>query len=138
MSLDNPTKQELGRRFAFYLGFEPGPRGPDDGVDGWFEHNGRRHHFQSKLSGQTLGKDEARLYYSDIKTHHVDVSVMLAGVGYKQTFRERLFGHDDLASVRIHLLSLNDLFDQTPVFSDAATDTPALARLADLDWNSYK
>ena len=34
LASSNRTKQALGQRFAFLLGFEPGPLGPDDGVDG--------------------------------------------------------------------------------------------------------
>ena len=37
LNASNPTKQELGRRFAYFLGFTPGPRGPDDGIDGLIE-----------------------------------------------------------------------------------------------------
>jgi hypothetical protein len=97
INVSNPTKQELGRRFAYFLGFTPGPRGPDDGVDGLIEEDNLKVHFQSKLSQHELGKDEAREYYSDIKFHEVDMSIMLAGVGYKNTFHERLFGHNDIA-----------------------------------------
>ena len=92
--LDSASKQELGRRFAHHLGLIPGPRGPDDGIDGYLPVTGGAIiHFQSKLSSVELDKDDARKYYADIKFHHASSSVMLAGVGYKHTFCQRLFGY---------------------------------------------
>jgi len=61
LNTNNPTKQELGRRFAYFLGFTPGPRGPDDGIDGLIEENGLKIHFQSKLSANKLNVNEAKI-----------------------------------------------------------------------------
>jgi hypothetical protein len=113
VSADNATKQTLGQRFAKHLGMTPGPAGPDDGIDGITVHEGRTVHFQCKLRSTPLDKDDARAYYSDLMYHAAAVSIMLAGVGYKDTFRERLFGHPDIGKVRIHLLTLQDLFEET-------------------------
>jgi len=137
LSTSNPTKQELGRRFAYFLRFTPGPRGPDDGVDGLIDAGHIKIHFQSKLSGNELDKDEARKYYSDIKFHGVDSSIMLAGVGYKKTFRERLFGHNDIEPVKIHLLTLYDLFCETEAYEKAIQDLPKLIQLQEVDWLNY-
>jgi hypothetical protein len=103
LSASSPTKQELGRRFAYFLGFTPGPKGPNDGIDGLIEDNGLKIHFQSKLSANKLGVDEAKKYYSNIIIHKANMSIMLAGVGYTKPFRERLFAHSDISSVTIHL-----------------------------------
>lgn len=124
------TKQELGQRFAEYLGLSPGPLGPDDGVDGLGWQGGRKIHFQCKLRSTDLDKDDARLYYSDLKFHAVQVSVMLAGVGYTEPFRQRLFGHPDIQDIRIHLLTLWDLFGETRSYQDALKDLPRLSCLA--------
>ncbi len=132
LSSDNATKQQLGQRFAAHLELTPGPLGPDDGVDGSALVQGRMIHFQSKLRSTPLDKDVARLYYSDVKYHRATVSVMLAGLGYKQTFQERLFGHPHLEAVRIHLLTLEDVFRETPAYRLAMADMPALAGLAPL------
>ncbi|NER32485.1 MAG: restriction endonuclease [Oscillatoria sp. SIO1A7] len=129
LNADPATKQDLGRRFAKHLGLTPGPRGSDDGIDGVLFYNGRKIHFQSKLKGERLDKDEARLYYSDLKYHKVDVSIMLAGIGYKDTFRERLFGHDGISNVTIHLLTLRDIFEETSSFQSALKDLPPLEEL---------
>jgi len=132
------AKQELGRRFAYFLSFTPGPRGPDDGVDGLIEQTNLKIHFQSKLSRYELGKDEARKYYSDIKFHGINISIMLAGVGYKSTFRERLLGHNDIAQVKIHLLTLYDLFCETPIYHAAKQDLPHIIKLQEVNWSSYQ
>lgn len=129
LQTENDSKQRLGQRFADCLRLIPGPEGPDDGVDGSTHFAGRKIHFQSKLSRKPLDKDEARKYYSDIKYHRADVSIMLSGVGYKETFIERLYGHPDIESVVIHLLTLQDLFEKTEAFQNALGDLPPLENL---------
>jgi hypothetical protein len=124
------TKKELGQRFARFLGLEPGPPGSDGGVDGkGILPDGRKLHFQCKLESEALDVDEARKYYSDLKFHGFQVSVMLAGVGFKDTFRERLFGHPDVDQIRIHLLTLADLFGESPEYHAALQGLPGLAGL---------
>jgi hypothetical protein len=130
LGADNATKQALGQRFAKHLGLTPGPGGPDDGIDGSGVHLGRKVHFQCKLRKDPLDRDEARTYYSDLMYHAAEVSVMLAGEGYKNTFKERLFGHPDIGKVRIHLLTLQDLFEESPAYRAALQDMPALEGLA--------
>lgn len=129
---DNATKQALGQRFAQHLGLAPGPAGPDDGIDGSGVHEGRTVHFQCKLRSTPLDKDDARLYYSDLKVHGAAVSVMLAGVGYKDTFRERLFAHPDIQAVHIHLLTLQDVFEETPAYRAALQEMPRLQGLVEV------
>jgi hypothetical protein len=126
---ENISKQRLGQRFAECLRLTPGPSGPDDGVDSSTIFLGKKIHFQSKLSTMPLSKDNAREYYSDIKYHMADISIMLAGIGYKETFLERLFGHPDINSVIIHLLTLQDLFERSNKFQNALKDLPTLENL---------
>jgi hypothetical protein len=129
LSADNATKQLIGQRFAAHLGLTPGKGGPDDGVDGSGMHNGLKIHFQCKLRATPLDRDDARLYYSDLKFHGVQVSVMLAGVDFKDTFRERLLGHPDINTIKIHLLTMHDLFQETAAYQAALQDMPQLAGL---------
>ncbi len=136
-SLDNHSKQEIGRRFAYRLGFNPGPRGPDDGIDGEFSYNGSFCHFQSKLSRMPLDKDEARKYYSDIKAHNAEWSIMLSARGFKDTFYSRLDMHTDLCREKIHLLSLVDIFTHSELFIKALNDVPPLVNIATIDWNGF-
>jgi hypothetical protein len=128
---DSGAKQDLGRRFAAHLGLHPGPRGADDGIDGLVEHHGRRIHFQCKLTSEELDVDEARKYYSDLIYHGVDVSILLSGIGFKDTFRARLFGHRGMDEIRIHLLTLRDMFEESPSFVEAVRDLPPLLDMAD-------
>lgn len=128
VNLDNATKQVIGQRFARHMGLKPGPLGPDDGIDGEGISNGQKVHFQCKLRDEPLDKDDAREYYSDLKLHQVAISVMLAGRGYKETFKQRLFGHADIGTIRIHLLTLADLFGETPAYQAALKDMPQLAQ----------
>jgi len=129
LQAENDSKQRLGQRLADCFHLNPGPLGPDDGVDGSTNFEGRIIHFQSKLSQKPLDKDEARKYYSDIKYHGADVSIMLSGVGYKETFKERLYGHPAIDGVVIHLLSLQDVFEETEKFKSALKDLPPLEKL---------
>ncbi len=127
LSADNATKQELGRRFAAHLGLTPGPRGADDGVDGFGVIGGRKIHFQCRLRSRPVDKDDARTFYSDLKYHKAELGVFLAGVGYKEPFLERLFGHPDISEVRI--LTLWDLFEETAAYRAALGEMPALGGL---------
>ena len=122
----NASKQKLGQRMAVYLGLEPGPKGSDDGIDGFGEKNNKKIHFQSKLRNVKLDRDEARKYFSDIIYHKADVSIILSGVGFKDTFRERLFGHKEIENVEIYLLELRDIFKKTDSFVDACKSLPDL------------
>src|SRR5262249_23645663 len=76
------------------------------------------------LTRYELDIDEARKYYSDIVYHAVDVSILLSATGYKDTFRERLFGHPGIAHIRVHLLTLRDMFEESPIFVEAVKDLP--------------
>lgn len=130
VAADNATKQELGQRFARGLGLVPGPRGPDDGIDGSVNHNGKKVHFQCRLRSLPLDVDDARRYYSDLMFHHVDISIMLAGVGYKDTFRDKLFGHPGIEQVRVHLLTLADVFEESAAYRSALEDLPSITVLS--------
>jgi hypothetical protein len=138
LSASSPTKQELGRRFAYFLGFTPGPRGPDNGIDGLIEENDLKIHFQSKLSAKKLDVDEAKKYYSDIIVHRANISIMLAGVGYTKAFLERIEAHSNITSIKIHLLTLEDIFCETEGYEKARNDLPSLSQLQNLDWSSYQ
>lgn len=126
LQCSNAGKQILGQRFAAHLGLIPGPRGKDDGIDGSLEQNGILIHFQSKLRSVTLNTDDARNYYSDIVFHKANVSIILSGIGFKDEFRTRLFGHGGIENVKIHLLELRDVFENNSVFLRACEDLPSL------------
>jgi hypothetical protein len=126
---ENSSKQILGQKFARYLNLTPGPGGPDDGVDGSTIFNGKKIHFQCKLSREKLDINEARCYYSDIKYHNADISIMLSGLGYLDTFTKRLDGHSDINNHDIYLLTLQDIFEDTKSFNDAKRVLPSLENL---------
>lgn len=125
----NAGKQILGQRIAAHLGLTPGPRGKDDGIDGIIVNGDFVMHFQSKLRNVPLDVDEAKNYYSDIIFHRANVSIILSGVGFKDTFRTRLFGHEGIEKVRVHLLELADIFENTVAFLNACKDLPELRYL---------
>lgn len=125
----NTGKQKFGQRIAACLGFIPGPRGRDDGIDGHINNNGVYIHFQSKLRSVPLDVDDAKTYYSDLVYHRANISIILSGVGFKSTFVERLYGHNDINRIRIHLLELNDIFDNSLAFKQACLDLPTLKYL---------
>lgn len=126
LQCSNAGKQILGQRFAAHLGLIPGPRGKDDGIDGSLNKDGVVIHFQSKLRSVTLNTDDARNYYSDIVFHKANVSIILSGIGFKDEFRTRLFGHEGIENVKIHLLELRDVFEEGSVFLNACEDLPSL------------
>ena len=125
----NANKQKLGQRIAYHLGLEPGPRGSDNGIDGYIEIDDQLIHFQSKLRSIKLDRDDARAYFSDIEYHQANVSIILSGVGFKSTFEERLFGHPSITGVEIHLLELKDIFENNNKFQEACSVLPELRYL---------
>jgi len=127
----NAGKQRLGQKFALHLGLNPGPRGADDGIDGSLTKNSQMIHFQSKLRSVKLNREDARSYFSDILYHKADISIILSGVGFKDTFKERLFGHEGIENIEIHLLELKDIFEQNENFIKACTVLPELIYLDD-------
>ncbi len=133
---DNSTKQDLGRRFAAYPGLNPGPAGPDGGVDGYGELDGRKIYFQSKLHSKPLGLEFADTLYANLNFHQSDTGIMLAGIGYTQEFERRLSKFHDIHKSTIHLLTLQDMFGETPTFEKAVKDLPPLRDLRGGAWKN--
>lgn len=132
-------KQELGRAFAEVLGFKPGPLGSDGGIDGvLYREDGGLIHFQSKLSQLELDVEHAKLLYADIMYHRAVCSIMLAGIGYKETFRKRLFKHPYLEQVSIHLLTLVDVLAKTDTYYLSVQELPKLTLLEQIDWRQFR
>jgi hypothetical protein len=132
LACDNSQKKELGRRFAYHLGLTPS--NGDGGIDGYGEINGLKIYFQCKLESKNLDSIKADLFYANLKIHRPDIAIMLAGVGYTQPttqkpdggFENRLNKFDDIDHIKIHLLTLRDIFENTPTFQDAIQDLPPL------------
>ncbi len=135
INAENSTKQELGRRFAAYLGIQAGPRGEDEGVDGSGEFNGRRIYFQSKLERNRFDASRAAEFYGNLCIHDAQIGIMLSGTGYTSGFRTRLDKDPNLdQKFKIHLLSLLDVFAETPDFQIATLDLPSLQNLCNGNW----
>ena len=137
LDAEDLTKQELGRRFAIYLGIQAGPRGKDEGVDGFGEFNGHKIYFQSKLERSRFDASRAAEFYGNLILHHAKIGVMLAGVGYTEGFRTRLSKDSELdQKFKIHLLSLFDIFAETSIFEAATLDLPGLQNLSKGNWKT--
>lgn len=134
ISLDPPTKGNLGRRAAAHLGLEPGSVGKDGGIDGVGCLNGRKIYFQSKLKKAPLDAPIADNVYANLVRHRADVGLVLAGVGYTKGFRPRLKEFDDIEKFKIHLLSLYDYLKETLAFEEAVKDLPPLRDLGIEKW----
>jgi Restriction endonuclease len=58
----NAEKQEYGGRLVEFVGGVAGPRGRDEGVDGWYEpDSGETIYFQVKLSKNRIPRDVVKL-----------------------------------------------------------------------------
>lgn len=126
----NASKQKLGQKLAYHFGLEPGPCGADEGIDGILKmDNGHILHFQCKLRSTPLDRDDARAYFSDINSHQANISIILSGVGFKDTFIKRLYGHKGIDEVEIHLLKLKDVFEKNDSFLKACQSLPPLRYL---------
>jgi hypothetical protein len=137
LNAENLTKQELGRRFATYLGIQAGPRGKDEGVDGFGEFNRCKIYFQSKLERNRFDASRAAEFYGNLVLHHAQIGVMLSGTGYTSGFKTRLNKDPELdQKFKIHLLSLFDIFAETPVFEAATLDLPGLRNLSNGNWKT--
>lgn len=108
----NDAKQRLGRCFAVELGLEAGPRGSDGGVDGsGFTTDGRKIYFQSRLRSKVLGKADAVDFFENILKQKADIGIMLSGIGYTKNFARYKSDYPELQNAKIHLLSLQDIFE---------------------------
>lgn len=139
VNISPQRKQELGRDFAQILGFHPGPPGKDGGIDGvLYREDSSLIYFQSKLSQSELDVNHAKLFYADIMYHRAVICIMLSGVGYKPTFRKRLFGHPHLENITIHLLTLFDVLAKTDKYDTAVKDLPQLTESDKIDWKQFR
>lgn len=135
---DSTTKGDLGRRFAVHLGLTPGPVGRDGGVDGYGFWRGREIYFQSKLSKNLLDKDEAYIFYCQLDTHQPDIAILLAGIGYNSKFESHLNTRSNIGRFKIHLLKLQDIFEETSIFEAAVEDLPPLRDLGNGIWEEFR
>ena len=126
---ESSTKGKLGQSFAVHLGLEPGKNGPDGGIDGVGFINGQKIYFQSKLKNKNLDAEFADSLYAKLVRHHADIAIVLAGVGYSKGCKLRLKEFDDIEKFKIHLLTLNDYFNETVDFKAAEKDLPPLRDL---------
>lgn len=126
LACDSYRKKQIGRRIAFRLGFEPGGKGPDGGIDGLIEYNDNVILFQCKLESAPLDVKEAERLYSALKRKKANVGVVVAGVGYKNTFQERFDEHPDSGAFKIHLLTLLDYLNETEAFLKVKEVLPPL------------
>ncbi|KHG43021.1 MAG: restriction endonuclease [Aphanizomenon flos-aquae KM1D3_PB] len=136
------AKQDLGRRFAAYLGLTPGKSGSDGGIDGYAELNNDMIYFQSKLSQNILYASYSAELIGNMIIHEANIGIMLAGVGYTDGFRSRLNkaiqSKQINTQLKIHLLSLEDVFGETEIFIKATQDLPLLRNLSNGAWAKYK
>ncbi len=130
INAESSTKGDLGRSCAKHLGLEPGPRGPDGGIDGVGFINGQKIYFQSKLRNKNLDAEFADSLYAKLVRHQADIAIVLAGVGYTEGCKSRLKEFPDIDRFKIHFLTLYDYFNETPVFMAAAKDLPPLRDLS--------
>lgn len=135
---DSATKGDLGRRFAAHLGLTPGPVGRDGGVDGSGFWQGQEIYFQSKLRKSLLDKDEAYIFYGQLDTHQPNIAILLAGIGYNSNFEYNLNTRSNIGRFKIHLLTLEDIFQETSIFEAAVEDLPPLRDLGDGIWEEFR
>jgi len=136
------AKQDLGRRFAAYLGLTPGKSGSDGGIDGYAKINHDIIYFQSKLSQNILDASYTADLIGNMMIHEANIGIMLAGAGYTDGFRSRLNkgiqSKQINTQLKIHLLSLEDVFGETEIFIKATQDLPLLRNLSNGAWAKYK
>lgn len=136
------VKQDLGRRFAAYLGLMPGNAGRDGGIDGSGKINNKTIYFQSKLFKKRLDASFAADFVGNLVTHEADIGIMLAGIGYTDGFIKRLNqafqSKYEIHTIKIHLLSLEDVFGESDQFEKATLDLPPLRDLSNGEWAKFK
>jgi hypothetical protein len=139
---NDAVKQELGRRFAVYLGLTPGKSGSNGGIDGYATVNNEMIYFQSKLSQNILDASFTADFVGNLIVHQADIGIMLAGIGYTDGFRSRLeqASQSKLLNIqpKIHLLNLEDVFGETTTFKKASKDLPILRDLSNGEWAKHK
>jgi hypothetical protein len=68
----------------------------------------------------------------------IDIGVMLAGIGYTSGFQSRLEQFPNIDKLKIHLLTLEDIFAETLKFEEAVIDLPPLQDLSSGKWASFR
>lgn len=71
-----------------------------------------------------LGKVDALDFYENILKHKADVGIMLSGIGYTKNFSQYKFNYPELQNVKVHLLSLQDIFENNPKYLNMFEDLP--------------
>ena len=125
--LTNQRKQEIGQHLALHLSFVPGPLGSDGSVDGVITDAQQNllAHFQSKLSSNPVGLDEAKILHSDLLRLKPKMCVYVAGVGYDDSFLRLIRGQPELSTVDIHLITLTDVLFQSDAYLKMLAKVPA-------------
>ena len=99
-------------------------------------------YFQSKLSQNILDASYSAELIGNLIIHEATIGIMLAGVGYTDGFRSRLNkaiqSKQINTQLKIHLLSLEDVFGETEIFIKATQDLPLLRNLSNGAWAKYK
>ncbi len=132
---DTAVKQDLGRRFApAYLGLNPSKAGANGRIDGEGAIDGRKIYFQSKLYRKPLDASFVADFWGNIARYRADIGIMLAGVGYTSGFESRLQLLPNIDKLKIHLLTLEDIFGESSNFEAAVIHLPPLRDLSDGSW----
>ena len=141
IGLEPSIKGELGRGAAAHLGLQPGPPGKDGGIDGVGYCQGLKIYFQSKLESKPLDADYADNLYAKLVRHRADICLILSGNGYTKGFEPRLKEFESIHTniyhinwFKIHLLNLQDYFEETIAFQKALKDLPPLVNLGIEKW----
>lgn len=112
--------------------------GADGGIDGEGEINGKKIYFQSKLSRKSLDASYVAYFWGNIAIYRASIGVLLAGIGYTPGFMSKLNKCPNIDQLTIHLLTLEDIFVESPTFEKAALDLPPLSDLSSGEWARFK
>lgn len=72
---DEAVKQDLGRRFAAYLGLSPGQPGKDGGIDGEGILDNKKIYFQCKLYRTSLDASFTADFCGNLVIHEADIGI---------------------------------------------------------------
>lgn len=71
-----------------------------------------------------LGKVDALDFYENILKQKADVGIMLSGIGYTKNFQKYKSEYVEIQNAKIHLLSLQDIFEKNIIYLALLEDLP--------------
>lgn len=137
----NSNKQANGQHIAEMLGFCPGPRGKDGGIDGiCYEKQNLTAYFQSKIESTPCSVEQAKIAFADIVRIKPKYFVYYSVGGYVSEFSsylQKILSMQKI-STEVILLDHTDIQNNSDKFHKVKLITHGKDSCEEINWNMIK